>query len=258
MTAVPSAVPSALIGDYVNIPVASPATEKYPGAVSPTQYVDPGPAYPIEGPITPTPPSSPFGGSTPVPGSGGGIIDLSFLTGTDGPQADWDSNGGQAVTPNLSYPGAAPPELHADDGTGAVAAAQTIVPAFIGALKRMTGMGQTYNREYAFEPVNGQNVPVANGRVDYDQIQSWDPAPGDGGGYAPWDPGYSERPVLLNVAYSATQVNDVPSSYGVFGALPDRSQWQVYNAQTYAAPPDPLVNQPAAPAPSNSGGWVLG
>lgn len=254
MAAVPSAVPSALIGDYVNIPVASPTTERWPGAVDPTQYTDEGPAYAIEGPVPGGLAASPYGTTEPLPGSGGGILDTTYLWGTDGPMVPWDSSAGEPFAPS----GALNPELHADDGTGAVAAAQTVVPAFIGDQRRVTPTGQTYNREYAFENTNGMNVPEANGRIDWDQMQTFDPAPGDGGGYDPWQPGYSERPILLNVAYQATPVNDVPSEQGTFGPLPDRSPWQAYQAQTYLAPADPIVNQPAPPSASNSGGWLLG
>jgi hypothetical protein len=256
MAAVPSAVPS--LGNAVNIPVASPATERYPGAVDPSVYTQDYPSpFNVEGPIPGTPGDSPFGVSGPSASSGGGVVDATWLTGTDAPTVPWDSSGGQAVTPNLSYPGATNPELHSDDGSGAVAAAQTVVPAYIGDLTRSTVTGQTFNREYVFEPVNGMWVPSANGRIDFDQTQTWDPSPGDGGGYAPWDPGYSERPVLLNVAYQAYPVTSAGNQYSVNGLLPDRSQWNAYEAQAYEAPPDPIVNQPAAPAPSGSGGWLL-
>lgn len=243
----------------VNVAAGSPATEKYPGAVDPQVYTEDYPApFPIQGP-NPAAGVSPYGAQTPPAGSGGGIIDTTYLTGTDAPEAVWDSAGGTAVTPNLSYPGALPPNLHEDDGSGAVAAAQTVVAAAIGKLIRKTPTGQTYNRDYAFEPVNGQLVPSANGRVDFDQIQEWDPAPGDGGGYAPWEVPYAERPVLLNVAYQQTPVTNVGNQYGVNGFLPDRSQWNSFQAETYAAPPDPVVNQSPAPAASSMGtGWLPG
>jgi hypothetical protein len=233
----------------VNSAVGYPTTEKYPGAVSPSQYTDPGPQYPIEGPAAVTP--SPYGTSAPEAAAGGGIVDLTFTSGTDGPSTPWDSSAGQPFAPS----GAVNPALHADDGSGAVAAFQTVVPAFIGKLTRKTPTGQTWNREYAFDPVDGMNVPQQNGRVDFDQIQEWDPHPDDG---QPWEVPYAERPVLLNVAYTAQPVTSMPDPWGVSGLLPDRSQWNAYAAETYAAPPDPIVNQPATPAPSTSSGWLLG
>jgi hypothetical protein len=256
-SATSTATSSAVInGDLVNVNTGDPAQEKYPGAVSPQQYTDEGPSYPLEGPVQGGSQPSPYGALTPGSGSGGGIIDLSFTTGTDGPQERYPEACSTPVA--LSFPGARPPALHADDGSGAVAAAQTVVPAFIGQLLRKTPTGQTYNRQWQFDTVNGQWVPSPNGRIDYDQIQMHDPAPGDGGGYAPWDPGYAERPVLLNVAYQATPVTSVNSQYGVNGFLPDRSQWQAYQAETYAAPPDPIANPTETPAVSNGSGWLLG
>jgi len=165
----------------------------------------------------------------------------------------WDSSAGAPFAPS----GALNPDLHAQD-TGAVFVHHHAVPAFIGKLERTSVTGQTFNREYVFEPVNGDYVPAPNGRVDFDQRQAWDPAPGDGGGYAPWDPGYAERPILNNVAYQATPVTTVGNIYGVSGALPDRSQYQAYAATVYEQPQDPVVNQPAAPAASSGGGWLLG
>jgi hypothetical protein len=258
MSAVPSAVspavPSVAIpGDLVNIPVANPALERYPGPVSPGDYDDAGPDYPIEGPPQGSWLPQEFTGHIPNLPSGGGIQDYSWTTGTDGPMVPWDSAAGEPFAPSK----AVNPDLHAQD-TGAVFVNQYVVPAFIGKLQRTTTVGQTYNREYSFDPVNGGNVPAANMRVDYDQRQPWDPAPGDGGGYAPWDPGYAERPILNNVAYQATPVNTIDNIYGVNGALPDRSQFQAYAAEAYEAPANPDVGTPSAPAASTGGGWLLG
>jgi len=252
----PAATPAVNPGDLVNVPAGTPAQERWPSAVDPSQYTDTGPDYPLEGPPYGSWMADEYGGSVPVQAEGGGIQDTSWITGTDGPQAVWDTAGGQPVMPNLTSPGALPPELHGED-TGAVFASQYQVPAQIGLLQRQTGTGQTYSRDYVFDSVNGQLVPSANGRVDYDQRQTWDPAPGDGGGYAPWDPGYAERPVLLNVAYMATPVTEEPSIYGVSGALPERSPFNAYAAESYEGPADPVVNQPAVPALSSGGGWVL-
>lgn len=248
------------LGNMVNVPTGFPATEKYPGAVSPGQYsdADTGESYPVEGPVQGDSGFSPFGTATPPAGSGGGIVDLSYTYGTDAPAAAWDSSGGIPTVPNLSYPGAVPPELHGDDGTGAVAAAQAVVPAAIGQLTRRTVRGQTWNRDYVFESANGMYVPSVNGRTDLDQSQAHDPHPGSGGGYAPWDTGYAERPVFLNVAYQATPVSPVASQYGVSGALPDRAPFNDYPAQSYETPADPTVSQPSAPAASGSSGWLLG
>lgn len=261
MAAITSAVQPAVSSavnpaDSVNNAVWSPAAEKYPGSIDPTQYTDTNPYHGVEGPV-PGGGDNPFGAAHTAPhaGSGGGIVDLSFTTGTDATQAVWDSNGGTSVLPNLSYPGATLPELHDDDGTGSVAANQFIVPAAIGKLTRRTPAGQTYTRDYVYDPVNGGLIPSVNGRIDYDQYQDWNPAPLDDG---PWWTPYSERPVLNNIAYQATPVNTVSNQYGVNGILPDRSQFS-YGASAYLAPPDVVVDQPAAPAPSaSSSGWLLG
>lgn len=241
-------------GNLVNIPAGTPAQERWPGALDPAQYQDAGPAYAIEGP-----PADPwiltdFGpGQAPDLLAGGGVQDVAWTTGTDGPQAPWDSAAGQQFAPS----GALPPQLHGAD-TGAVWINQHVVPAAIGQLLRAAIPAQTWNREYAFDPVTGEYVPALASRMNLDQQQRWDPSPHDGGGWAPWDPGYAERPVLLNVAYQATPVNPVTGPQGVAGALPERSPFNTYNAVTYAAPPDPIVNPPAAAAVTPGGGWFLG
>ena len=249
-----AAVSTVVFGDLVNVPVGQPAKTRWPGPVNPSTYSDTGPDYPISGPpngpwiLSEIPPGQAVGGVAE-----GGIQDTSWMTGTDGPEVEWDSSAGAPFAPSAALN----PVLHGTD-TGAVFQAQHVVGAEVGLIQRHTGIGQTYNREYAFDPVTGMNVPAANPRQDYDQIQTWDPAPYDGGGWAPWDPGYAERPILNNVAYTATPVNNNGSMYGVAGALPDRSQFNQYDAAAYEAPPDPIVNQPAAPAASGGGGWLLG
>jgi hypothetical protein len=245
---------SAAAGNSVNVPAGYPAAERYPGPVDPVQYTDAGPEFPIEGP-----PSGDWvlgdaaAGSLPEQSPGGGIQDTSWTSGTDGPQLPWDSAAGAPFAPSA----AVNPDLHGQD-TGAVFTNQYSTPPAIGRIERQTIPGQTWNREYVFDPVQGMYVPQANGRANMDQRQVWDPAPGDGGGWAPWDPGYSERPVLLNVAYQASPVTEEGGIYGVSGALPDRAPFNAYAAQAYAAPPDPIVTQPAAPAAGTGGGWLLG
>jgi hypothetical protein len=253
----PAATPAVNSSDLVNVAAGTPAQERWPSAVDPSQYTDAGPDYPIEGPAAGSWVLDDFTGSVPQLAAGGGIQDTSWTTGTDGPQAVWDSAGGAPVTPNLTTPGALPPELHGED-TGAVFQNQYSPPPAVGQIVRSSIPGQTWNREFAFDPVIGQYVPAANGRMNLDQQQRWDPAPGDGGGYAPWDPGYAERPVLLNVAYQSTPVTSEQSPYSVSGALPDKSPWNAYQAQAYTSPADPAVYQLAAPAASDSGGWLLG
>jgi len=249
----PAAVPTVIFGDLVNVPVGDPAKTRWPGPVNPSTYSDTGPDYPIAGP-----PNGPWFTDDAIPGElpggapEGGVQDTSWMTGHDGPEVAWDSSAGAPFATS----GAVNPFLHAED-TGAVFQAQHVTPAEVGLIQRHTNTGQTWNREYVFDPVTGMNVPAPNARQDYDQIQTWDPAPGDGGGWAPWDPGYAERPILNNVAYQATPVTDHGSMYGVAGDLPDRSTYS-YDASAYEAPPDPIVNQPAAPDASGGGGWLLG
>lgn len=239
--------------NVINASVDTPAQERWPGALDPGQYNDAGPAFAIEGP-----PADPwilqdFASDTPGPLSGGGIQDVSWTTGTDGPQAPWDSAAGAPFAPS----GALPPALHGQD-TGAVYQSQHVVPAAIGQLIRAAIPAQAWSRVYAFDTDNGALVPELAGRMNLDQQQRWDPAPGDGGGWAPWDPGYAERPVLNNVAYQATPVISLPDPQSLAGALPERSPFNAYSAVTYAAPPDPIVNPPAAAAAATGEGWLLG
>jgi hypothetical protein len=250
-----AATPAVLSGDLVNVPAGDPATERWPSAVDPGQYgeSDRDGAYPIEGPVAGGWVLDDWTGSVPEIVPGGGIQDTSWTTGTDGPQLPWDSAAGPAFAPSA----AVNPDLHGTD-TGAVFANQYSAPPAVGQIVRSSIPGQTYNREYVFDPVTGQNVPAPNGRANLDQQQRWDPAPGDGGGYAPWDPGYAERPIMLNVAYQATPVSEVPTQYGVSGALPDRSQFNSYASESYASPPDPQVLTSAPPAAATGGGFLLG
>ena len=249
-----STTPAALssTGNLVNLAAGYPAAEKYPGAVNPQQYLDPGPERPIEGPVHGSWGSQLFSAPGPAPVSGGGIVDASYIEGHDAPMVPWDSSAGEPFAPS----GALNPDLHAQD-LGAVFVHQHTTPAFIGELRRFTPTGQTYNEQSETQEAKVSYDP--NGRQDYDQYQTWDPAPGDGGGYAPWDPGYAERPVLLNVAHQADPVTPVDDLYGVNGLLPDRSQWNSYPAVSYEAPADPAVSQaPAAAQAPVSGGWLLG
>lgn len=248
----PAATSAVDSGDLVNVPAGDPATERWPSALDPGQYTDAGPSYPLEGPPYGSWYAEPFATVLPEGAPGGGIQDTSWQTGTDGPQAAWDSNAGQPFAPS----GAPPAELHAED-TGAVFQAAYMVPAAVGEITRTSVTGQTMNREYVFDPTTGQYVPAPNGRTNMDQRQVWDPAPGDGGGWAPWDPGYAERPILNNVAYEVTPVTE-SGLYGVSGALPDRSPVGDYVAQAYESPASPVVNQPTAPAAAAPGGWLLG
>ena len=250
-----AAAGATLPGDLVNVAAASPAAERWPGALDPVQYTDAGPVHATAGP-----PADPwiltdFGGPQDPPGplAGGGVQDVSWTTGTDGPQAAWDSAAGPPFAPS----GALPPALHGQD-TGAVYTSQHVVPAAIGQLIRAAIPAQAYSRAYAFEPVNGALVPELAGRMNLDQQQRWDPSPHDGGGWAPWDPGYAERPVLNNLAYMATPVRSLDNPQSLSGALPERSPFNTYGAVTYAAPPDPIVNPPAAAAAASDTGWQLG
>ena len=251
--ATPAAKPAVNSSDLVNVAAGYPAQERWPSAVDPSQYTDAGPDYPLEGPATGSWVLDAFTGSVPEVEQGGGIQDTSWTTGTDGPQLPWDSAAGAPFAPS----GAVNPDLHGTD-TGAVFADQYSPPPMVGQIVRSSIPAQTWNREYVFDPVQGQWVPSANGRTNLDQQQRWDPAPGDGGGYAPWDPGYAERPILLNVAYQTTAVTEEPTIYSVSGALPDRAPFNAYQAQAYSSPADPAVYQPAAPAASDGGGWLLG
>jgi hypothetical protein len=247
-------LPAVNSGDLVNVAVGYPAQERWPGPVDPGQYTDAGPDYLIEGPPSGGWVLDDWAGNVPEQIQGGGVQDTSWMTGTDGPQLPWDSAAGAPFAPS----GAVNPDLHSTD-TGAVFAAQHVVPADIGQVVRHSPAGQTWNREYAFDPVTGGNVPALNGRANYDQMQVTDPAPGDGGGWAPWDPGYAERPVYNNLAYTATEVTSEPVYTGVAGQLPDRSPWQAYSAEFYEAPASPAIApSPAAAAGGTSDGWLIG
>jgi len=248
----PAATPAVDTGDLVNSAAGEPAQERWPGAVDATQYTDAGATYPLASPPYGSWQAEPFVSTVPESSPGGGIQDTSWMTGYDAPQAAWDSNAGAPFAPS----GPPPAELHAED-TGAVYQALYSPAAFVGNIERHTITGQTYNREFEFDPVQGQWVPSLNGRINYDQQQTWDPAPGDGGGWNPWDPGYAERPIYNNVAYEATPVSESGSGQGVSGALPDRAPVQSYVAEAYEAPSDPVIGQTAAPAASAGGSWWL-
>lgn len=237
-------------GNLVNVAAGTPATPIWPGAVNSQQYLDPGPKHPVEGPVSVE--ASPVApGNSPVVLSGGGVLDATYLEGHNAPMVPWDSSAGQPFAPS----GAVDPCLHGQD-LGAPAIALDTTPAFIGQLIREVPMGQTWNEEAPTQNTIGNVSP--NNRQDLDQIQMHDPAPGDGGGYAPWDPGYAERPVLLNVAYQSHAINPAANQYGVNGLLPDRSQFS-YQAQAYETPGEPIVSQPAqaTPGTTTGGGWLL-
>jgi hypothetical protein len=223
--------------DLVNVPVADPAAEKYPGAVDPQVYLDPGVPLSAAGPLDVG--AEPFASSLPPQVQGGGYQDTTWVLGNEGnaPGNPWDSNAGPPFAPS----GAANPEIHDDDGTGATFAAQYVVGANFGQLTRATRDGETYNREYVFEPVNGMNVPAPNGRSDHDQYQYHDPDPVNGGGYSPGNIPYAERPIMNNLAYEAMPILPTDSAYTPSGQLPDRSQYNSYQAQAYEAPQDPYV-----------------
>lgn len=249
-TAATTAAAAAWPGDLVNVPAGAPAAERWPGAVDPAQYTDAGPEFAIAGPVADQWILTDLAADTPGPISGGGVQDVSWSTGTDGPQAPWDSAAGEPFAPS----GALPPELHGTD-TGAVFVNSHVVPAAIGSLQRQSIPAQAYSREYAFDARDGQLVPALAGRMNLDQRQVWDPSPHDGGGWAPWDPGYAERPIQLNVAYQATRIRDVQDPQGVAGELPERSPFNAYAAATYTAPPDPVIYPPQAQAGDNAGSW---
>lgn len=248
-----AATPAVVSGDLVNVAAGTPTQERWPSAVDPAQYTDAGGAYQIEGPAAGGWVLDDFTGSVPDLSPGGGMQDTSWATGTDGPQLPWDSAAGNAFAPSAAIN----PDLHGQD-TGAVFVSQNSPPPAVGQIVRTSLPGQTYNREYAFDPVTGEYMPAPNGRMNLDQQQRWDPAPGDGGGYAPWDPGYAERPIQLNVAYQATPVTEVQSPYGVSGALPDRSQFNSYASEAYEQPPSPQVLASAPADTSTGGGFLLG
>lgn len=233
--------------DLVNSPAGYPATETWPGAVDPATYTDAGPAgQQVHGAW----PAEQFAGQIPVYPAGGGSQDASWLTGHDAPYAAWDSAAGAPFAPS----GATDPALHGDYGTGAVARAESVAPAWVTGLSRRVQAGQTFNREAPTQTTIGQASP--NGRTDLDQYQDWAPR---GAGHDPWTIPAAQRPLMNNLAYEA-QATVPAGGYEVAGALPDNSVWS-YNAQSYAAPEDPTV---AAPTPQVAGstgfssGWVLG
>jgi hypothetical protein len=225
--------------DLVNTPTGYPALEKYPGSVDPMQYDWGWQGTEKSAASIPFYADEPFGACPPEVLQGGGYQDSTWIEGTDNQNwQEWDSNAG---LPFSGVSGAVNPDSHAG-GHGATFEAQHVVGAEIGSLTRRTMTGQTYNREFAFDPVTGQNVPQPNGRTDLDQQQWHDPDPLGGGGYAPWDKPYAERPIQNNLAYEAQPIMTVDNSiYSPSGQLPDRSQYQQYAAQSYEAPEDPYV-----------------
>lgn len=249
----PAAKSAVISNDLVNVPSGTPAQERWQGAVDPEQYNDAGPAFPVEGPPSGSWMADDFGSTTPASLAGGGLMETSWMTGTDAPMAPWDSSAGEPFAPS----GALDPELHGQD-TGAVHQKSYVVPAAIGQLKRHTGVGQAMDRTVVYDPATGQYIPAPAGRSNMDQQQWHDPNPVNGGGYAPAQPGYAERPVYNNLAYEATPVTATGTVYGVSGELPNRAPLQ-YAASTYESPADPVVNAPAPmPSDSSGGGWLIG
>jgi hypothetical protein len=255
-----SSTPSAVSGaatsglpdpvDVVNTPTGTPATERYPGALDPGPYGIPGagvpPAGAPAGPVAGDYGTQPFGSGLPDQAPGGGYQDASWMTRHDGPSEAWDSNAGAPFAPS----GAVNPELHGQD-LGATYVKEHVVPAAIGSLTRHTTSAQTWNRVAPTQGAIGQMAQ--NGRSNLDQQQWHNPE-----GYSPWEVPYAERPIQNNLAYEATPMQQVPTAYGVAGALPDRSPYD-YAAAAYEAPPDPDVSTTptAAPAAGFSSGWSL-
>lgn len=243
--ATPAASPSAT--NQVNLDVAVPASERYPGAVDAAQYlpgsyeVPGGPAGPPFGEYA----AEPFTSSLPVLAPGGGYQDTAWMSGTDAPELAWDSSAGPAFAPS----GALDPDLHGID-TGGVYVREYVVPAAIGSLTRATATGQTYDELANTRDTIGQNTP--NGRQNQDQQQWHNPD-----GYDPWQIPYAERPIQNNVAWQNVPLDAVDSPYAVSGALSDRAPFD-YAAVAYESPPDPSVATVPAQAPASIGGeWTL-
>lgn len=246
--ATPAASPAI---NSVNDAVGTPTTERYPGAVNPSQYEtgrtspEPGgPSGPVAGEIGP----HPFTERTPASISGGGYQDTGWMSGTDAPIVPWDSNAGPG---GYAPSGAVNPDLHADD-TGGVFRKEHGIPAAIGKLSRRTSHGQTTVRSSGTLTLrDGQTSP--NERSDMDQYQNWNPE-----GFSPWNIPYAERAILNNVAYQSTAITPESVQYVPSGDLPDNAPLG-YSAQAYEAPPSPYVGTaPAAPESDNGigGGWV--
>jgi hypothetical protein len=235
----------------VNDAVASPATERYPGAVDPSQYgVGSGPveAGGPSGPVAGEPGENQFPGSPPRVISGGGYQDTGWLSGHDAPQVPWDSQSQTGAYVAPSYPGAINPELHGDD-TGGVRRKEYAVPAAINPLTRRTSHGQTTVRSVGTLTLkDGQTSP--NDRTDMDQYQS------QTGGYTPHVISYAERPINNNLAYQAVAITPEDVQYVPSGGLLDNAPY-TYGAQVYEAPQDPYVgtNSPAAAGDPGIGNW---
>jgi hypothetical protein len=253
MPAVPSAVPSAASAaavDAVNSPAGYPATPVWPGAVDPAAYSDTAGTTSKQLDLADGAPApDPFAASLPAGvAPGGGYQDTSWATGTDAPQAPWDSLAGAPFAPSGPI---GPADTHGTD-TGAVYQAEHVTPPAIGRLARRSPMARAMNLEWGFDPATGERASADAGRGNYDQYQD-----ADCGAYDPWEPGYAERPVFNNLAWENPEYGG-PGMYDPSGALPDMSVWD-YGAQAYQQPPDPAVStaQPAA-AGASSDGWVLG
>jgi hypothetical protein len=238
--------------DLVNTDTGYPPSERYPGAVDPSQYsAGSGPQPPggTGGPVAAGYGPDPFTSTLPHQAPGGGWQDTAWMTGHDGPQAVWDSSAGQAFAPS----GAVGPDLHGED-TGGVWIREHVIPASIGSLTRRVQAGQTTVRNGSGDQVTKDNITSPNGRTDLDQYQMHDPD-----GFDPWDIPYGERPVQNNLAYEAMPIEPTGSPYTPAGELSDRSVYD-YAAQAYESPPDPYVGTAAAPANSGGigGGWLAG
>lgn len=239
--------------DLVNVAAGDPATETYPGAVDPavhsgeTDYVPTTPGG-VDSPPYGSWQAQPFTEALPEQAPGGGFQDTSWQTGSDAPQAPWDSSAGPPFAPS----GPVSPLLHAED-TGGVYRFEHVIPAAIGSLTRRTQEGQTTVRNGSGDQVTKDNVVSPNNRLNLDQYQVHR---GSDPGYQPWNIPYAERPVTNNLAFESQPVTESGSPYTPSGYLPDRSVYD-YAAVAYEAPPDPYVGVAAAAADAGIGGGFL-
>jgi len=244
-----AATPAVTAADSVNqVTSAGVASPVWSGAVDPAVYLNPGDLTKSQTVADGPSPAQEFGATIPAQAPGGGWQDPTWTSGTDAPQAPWDSLAGPPFAPSGAI---AQADTHGTD-QGAVFAHEHVTPPDIGQLRRVTIHGEAMNLEWGFDPATGERVNSPAGRVNLDQAQV-----GDCDAYDPWQVDYSERPILNNLAYEAAAYGG-GSTYDPSGQLPDISLGNEYAAMTYEAPPDPATSLAQPATAGIGGGWVLG
>jgi hypothetical protein len=235
-SAVEPAVPAA-VASWQETVAGSVTAPEYPGPITsdhaggPEDYAPGSASGPVE-----IASSVPWFATLPVfedvPGEVG---DIGAEFGHAAPQATFDSNAG------APFAGSGPiAETHGFDTGGVYRTEYVPMPKAPGWWRR-TATGQTYNATDTYDPT-GKIVSTVNDRTDFDQYQGHNAD----ASHPFWLP-YSERPVLLNVAYEPVSSNDEPNAYNPSNDLsPVGPQFWTDTSNIYESPPDPQTSTASA------------